>query len=604
MGIYIDDKIYIKVVNDMFFSEEKISEIIEKNDIIDVISQYMALKKKGKSFLGLCPFHVEKTPSFNVSPDKQLFYCFGCGIGGNVITFIQKIEKMNYVESLHFLAQRAGISIDNNISKEELENIKKRDILISINREAANFFYINLQNNASATNYINNRGLNREIAKKFGIGYSLDNWDGLKKYLNSKGYSDDLVEEAGLIIKKDKGQGYYDRFRNRVMFPIINLKGHVVAFGGRVLDDSKPKYLNSPETSVYSKGNNIYALNFVKDISNLKNIVVVEGYMDVISLHQFGVKNAVASLGTAFTQQQAKLLKRYSNEIIIAYDSDTAGQSATLKGLSILQKEGCIVKVLILPKEMDPDEYIRKKGLDAFNNLLENSLSLIEYKIYNAKKNINTEILEHRVRFSKKLANILSTLESPIEIDAYIKKYSKEMQISEEAIYAELNKVKKRHMNGNNRHNIISGLKGKEKIINGQIIAEKKILNMCIQHKDKAKNIFNIIEPEFFSIPLHEKIANIINLRIKEGKLISAGEILIHLKDEEERQKASEIFNIEISEMDLELQDSYIDKIWQYQMNMKIVDLTCRMNEYYRIGEKEKANELFVEIMDLQKKKK
>lgn len=588
----------------MFFSEEKVSEIIEKNDIIDVISQYMTLKKKGKNFLGLCPFHTEKTPSFSISQDKQLFYCFGCGEGGNVISFIQKIEKMNYVESLRFLADRAGISISNNIDKEELEKIKKRDMILSINREAARFFYGNLQKNSGAINYLLRRGLSREIIKSFGIGYSLDSWDGLKKYMNSKGYSVELIEAAGFIIKREKKEGYYDRFRNRVMFPIIDLKGNVLAFGGRVLDDSKPKYLNTPDTAVYNKGNNIFALNFAKEIPGLKNIIVVEGYMDVISLHQYGIKNAVASLGTAFTVQQAKLLKRYANEIIIAYDSDTAGQKATLKGLSILENEGCIVKVLTLPKGMDPDEFVRKEGQDAFNSLLDESLSLIEYKIHNAKKSIDPKTLEHRVRFTKKLANILGTLESPIEIDAYIKKYSKEMQISEEAIYAELSKIKKKNTNGNNRHNIISEFDKKDEPLNGQIIAEKKLLNICIQHLDKAKDIFDKIEPECFSVPLHEKIAFIIKLKIKEGKLISAGEILIHLTDEEERQKASEIFNMEILEMDLELSDSYIEKIWQQKIKSKIFYLTNRMNEYYEIGDKEKANEIFMEIMDLQKKKK
>lgn len=588
----------------MFFSEEKVSEIIEKNDIIDVISQYMTLKKKGKNFLGLCPFHTEKTPSFSVSQDKQLFYCFGCGAGGNVISFIQKIEKMNYIESLRFLADRAGISIDNNINKEDLEKIKKRDMIFSINREAARFFYGNLQKNVDAINYLLKRGLSKEIIKSFGIGYSLDSWDGLKKYMNLKGYSDELVEAAGFIIKRDNKEGYYDRFRNRAMFPIIDLKGNVLAFGGRVLDDSKPKYLNTPDTAVYNKGNNIFALNFAKEVPGLKNIIVVEGYMDVISLHQYGIKNAVASLGTAFTVQQAKLLKRYANEIIIAYDSDIAGQKATLKGLSVLENEGCIVKVLILPKGMDPDEFVRKEGQDAFNSLLDGSLSLIEYKIHNAKKSMDPKILEHRVRFTKKLANILGTLESPIEIDAYIKKYSKEMQISEEAIYAELGKIKKKNTNGNNRHNIISEFDKKDEPMNGLIIAEKKLLNICIQRLDKAKNIFDKIEPECFSVPLHERIAFIIKLKIKEGKLISAGEILIHLTDEEERQKASEIFNMEILEMDLELTDSYIEKILQHKIKSRIVHLTNKMNEYYEIGDKEKANEIFMEIMDLQKKKK
>ncbi len=584
----------------MYFSEEKVSEIIEKNEIVDLISQYLSLNKKGKNYWGLCPFHTEKTPSFSVSDEKQMFYCFGCGAGGNVITFIQKIERLNYVESLYFLAKKARISIDERTSKKDLENLKKRELLFNINSTAARFFYDNLKDNPKAMDYLIKRGLNKETIRKFGIGYSLVSWDKLNAYLNNKGFDNNLIENAGLIVKKEKG--YYDRFRGRVMFPIINLGGKVAGFGGRVLDDSKPKYLNSPETPIYNKSSNIYALNMIREITALKNIIVVEGYMDVISLYQFGIKNVVASLGTAFTEQQAKLLKRYANDIIIAYDSDTAGQSATIKGLSILQKEGCRVKVINLPKGMDPDDFIRKEGVESFNNYIDNSLSLIEYRIYNAKENSDPEILEHRVRFTKNLAKILSTLKSPIEIDAYIKKYSKEMQISEEAIYGELKKIRSKHISGNNRHNIIS--KFNEKEINGQLMAEKKILNICVIYKDKAKYIFNTINENSFSLPIHEKIATIINLQIKEGKTASAGEILIHLADEEERQKASEVFKIEITDKDIELLDSYIDKLHYHGIENKIKELTDKMNEYYKLKNKEKANELFKEIMDLQKRKK
>lgn len=584
----------------MYFSEEKVSEIIEKNEIVDLISQYLSLNKKGKNYWGLCPFHTEKTPSFSVSDEKQMFYCFGCGAGGNVITFIQKIERLNYVESLYFLAKKARISIDERTSKKDLENLKKRELLFNINSIAARFFYDNLKDNPKAMDYLIKRGLNKETIRKFGIGYSLDSWDKLNAYLNNKGFDNNLIENAGLIVKKEKG--YYDRFRGRVMFPIINLGGKVAGFGGRVLDDSKPKYLNSPETPIYNKSSNIYALNMIREIIALKNIIVVEGYMDVISLYQYGIKNVVASLGTAFTEQQAKLLKRYANDIIIAYDSDTAGQSATIKGLSILQKEGCRVKVINLPKGMDPDDFIRKEGVESFNNYIDNSLSLIEYRIYNTKENSDPEILEHRVRFTKHLAKILSTLKSPIEIDAYIKKYSKEMQISEEAIYGELKKIRSKHISGNNRHNIISKFNGKE--INGQLMAEKKILNICVIYKDKAKYVFNIINENSFSLPIHEKIATIINLQIKEGKTASAGEILIHLTDEEERQKASEVFKIEITDKDIELLDSYIDKLHYHGIENKIKELTDKMNEYYKLKDKEKANELFKEIMDLQKRKK
>lgn len=593
----------------MYFSEELVSEIIEKNDIVDVISQYMNLKKRGRNYTGLCPFHSEKTPSFSVSQDKQLFYCFGCGVGGNVSTFIQKIEKMNYPESLMFLAERAGIEVKENISSKDAEKAKRKQLLMKINKEAARFFYKNLINNPEAMKYLQNRGLSIDIIKKFGLGYSLNSWDGLKNFMVSKGIKPELLYSAGLLVKSNNNNSYYDRFRNRIMFPIIDLKGNVIAFGGRVMDDSKPKYLNSPDTEIYNKGDNIYSLNLVKGIKDLKNIIVVEGYMDAISLHQYGVNNAVASLGTAFTEQQAKLLKRYADEIIIAYDSDAAGQTATLRGLAILEKEGCNVKVIRLPKGKDPDEFIRKEGLDSFKKLIENSMSLIDYKIYNLKENTNIKEIEGRIRFVKQLSRILNTIDSPAEIDAYIKKYSKEMQISEVAIYDELNRIKNKHSNGNNRHNKvdrnndINGINQKT-VISGEIIAEMKLLNMCIQDRNRAENIFSQIYPDYFTDPLNQRIAEVINLKIKEGKSISAGEIIIHLNNEEYINKAAEIFNSELTSHDLELMDSYIDKLCQAHISKRIEELTKKMNEYFEIGDKDKSNELFKEIAELQKKKK
>ncbi|MCQ1530822.1 DNA primase [Lutispora saccharofermentans] len=593
----------------MFFSEEMVSEIIEKNDIVDIISQYMNLKKRGRNYIGLCPFHSEKTPSFSVSQDKQLFYCFGCGEGGNVSTFIQKIERMTYPESLRFLAEKAGIKIEDTANKEDLEKAKRKQLLFRINKEAARFFYNNLSGNREAMKYLSNRGLSMGTIKKFGLGFSPDNWDSLKNFLSSKSLKLEAAYSAGLLVKKNNNEGYYDRFRNRVMFPIIDLKGNVIAFGGRVLDDSKPKYLNSPDTPIYNKGYNIYGLNLVKGIRDLRNIIVVEGYMDAISLHQYGINNAVASLGTAFTEHQARLLKRFANEIIIAYDSDAAGQNATLRGLSILEKEGCTVKVLRLPKGKDPDEYIRKEGLESFKRLVDNSMSLIDYKIFNLKNGINMENIEDRIKFIKQLANVMQTIDSPAETDAYIKKYSKEMQISEEAVYDELNRLKKKHTNGNNRHNIVdrtavANNAELKKSINGEIIAEKKLINICIQNENKANYIFSRVTADYFNLPIHRRIAEIINLKIKEGKLISAGEIIIHLENEEDRKKAAEVFNIEITSHDLELMDSYIDKLLQAHIRKRIGELTKLMNEYYENGDRDKSNEIFKEIMELQKKKK
>ncbi|MEA4848421.1 MAG: DNA primase, partial [Clostridiaceae bacterium] len=479
----------------MLFSEDKLSEIIEKNDIVDVISEYMTLKRSGSNYMALCPFHSEKTPSFSVSSSKQIFNCFGCGVGGNVITFIQKIERVEFVEAVKILAERAGVQLNEDKDPKQLERARLKKALYRVNTEAARFFYSNLKPGTKALEYLGKRGLSDSIIKRFGLGYAPDEWHELMNFMKKKGIDTGLLFKAGLIVRNKEGEGFYDKFRNRIMFPIIDLKGNVIAFGGRVTDDSKPKYLNSPDTPVFNKGYNIYGLNFVKKVQNLENIIVVEGYMDAISLHQFGVENAVASLGTAFTENQAKLLKRFSNEIIISYDSDLAGQTATMKGLSILEKEGCVVKVLSLPSGKDPDEYIRKEGADAFRERIRKSVSLIEYKIENLKRGLDINNIQDRIKFTKGFSEILKDVISNVEVDAYIKKYSGIMKVNEEALYAELNRLRNKNKNGNNKHNILNNKKTEPELKKGEITAEIYILNICIYYFNKVKDIFEIVEP-------------------------------------------------------------------------------------------------------------
>ncbi len=589
----------------MLFSEEKVSEIIEKNDIVDVVSEYMNLKKSGSNYSSLCPFHSEKTPSFSVSSPKQIFYCFGCGVGGNVVSFIQKIERLSYVEALRLLAERAGVELARDRDPKAIKEANEKKAIYRINQEAARFFYSKLQDNRMPMQYLTGRGLSEAVIKRFGLGYAPNEWQNLLNDMSKKGFSAAALHQAGLLAKKEDAGRYYDKFRNRVMFPIIDLKGNVIAFGGRVMDDSKPKYLNSPETPVFSKGHNIYAMNFVKKVAGLENIIIVEGYMDVIALHQFGVNNAVASLGTAFTEHQAKLLKRFSNEIVIAYDSDLAGQAATLKGLAILEKAGCMVKVLSLPSGKDPDEYIRKEGLEAFKERIKKSLPLIAYKIESVKKGLDTNNLQDRIRFTKGFSEILKDIESNTEVDAYVKKYSKDMQVDETAVYAELNRLRDKNKNGNNKHNIISDKKSESKMLKGEIIAETYLLNICIYYFDKAKNIFKMIEPEDFSVDLHEKIASLIKTKSDEGKTITAGEIISCFENEEVKLQAAALFSIELPEgKSDDLMMSCIDKIKQSKNTRRIQELTEKMNALFQAGEKEQANKLFVEIIELQKLRK
>ncbi len=589
----------------MYFSEQLISEIIERNDIVDVISEYMALKKSGTNYKCLCPFHSEKSPSFSVSSTKQIFNCFGCGVGGNVISFIQKMEKLEFVEAVKFLADRAKIEINDSKSEQELNKLNLYKSIYKINQETARFFYSNLNKSAAPMNYLLGRGLNESTIKSFGLGFASDAWNTLLNYLKQKGYSQELMIKAGLITSSEKSRGYYDKFRNRVMFPIIDLKGNVIAFGGRVMDDSKPKYLNSPETPIFNKGENIYGLNFVKKQQNIENIIIVEGYMDAISLHQYGVINAVASLGTAFTENQAKLLKRFSNEIIIAYDADIAGQAATLKGLAILEKEGCIVKVLTIPSGKDPDEYIRKEGAKAFEERIKKSISFMEYKIENAKKGLNIENIQDRIKFTKEFSMILKDLESNVEIDAYIKKYSNIMRVSEEAIYAELNRLKEKHKSGNNKNQVDNIKKKEEKPNKVELIAEIYLLNICMYNTEKAKNIFNTLSPESFIININREIAQLIVNKIKEGKNLNAGEIISRLDSIEKQNKAAKILSYELPEKELDsLIQSSIDIINKAKIERRIQELTSKMNELFQTGEKDKANEIFNEIKELQRIRK
>lgn len=589
----------------MHFSEQLISEIIERNDIVDVISEYMTLKKSGTNYKCLCPFHSEKSPSFSVSSVKQIFNCFGCGVGGNVISFIQRMERLEFVEAVKFLADRAGIEIDDSKSEQELNKLNLYKSLYKLNQETARYFYTNLNKAATPMSYLLGRGLNESTIKSFGLGFAPDAWSSLLYHFKQKGYSEELMIRAGLITKSEKSRGYYDKFRNRVMFPIIDLKGNVIAFGGRVMDDSKPKYLNSPETPIFNKGENIYGLNFVKKQQNIENIIVVEGYMDAISLHQYGVTNAVASLGTAFTENQAKLLKRFSNEIIIAYDSDIAGQAATLKGLAILEKEGCTVKVLTIPSGKDPDEFIRKEGANAFRERIMKSISLIEYKIENAKKGLNIENIQDRIKFTKEFSMLLKNIESNVEIEAYIKKYSNTMRVSEEAIYAELNRLKEKHKSGNNKIEIDNSKVKEAKPNNVEATAEIYLLNICMYNTEKAKNIFDTLSPESFTVNINREIAQIIVNKLKEGKNLNAGEIISKLDSTEKQNKAAKILSYELPEKELDvLILSSIDIINKAKIERKIQERTTKMNELFQTGEKDKANEIFNEIKELQRNRK
>ena len=423
------------------YSEELIEEIKNSNDIVDVISQYVILKRSGRNFFGLCPFHKEKSPSFSVSPDKQIFHCFGCGVGGNVIHFVSKIENIDFRETIELLANRANITLptlDNSYQDNKRAILKLK--VYQINEIAAKFYHENLYKPTSkeAQNYIKKRKMDNRTLKSFLIGYS-GTFDELYRVLKQKGFTEEEILASSLVNKTDNGK-FIDRFRRRLMIPIQDTTGRFIAFGGRVLDDSKPKYINSPENIVYSKGRNLFGLNIAKK-GDIKKIIIVEGYMDAISLYQRGITNVVASLGTALTEQQGRLLRKNSEQVIIGYDADGAGQAATLRGLEILQNMGCDIRVLQIYGAKDPDEFVIKYGPERFQKCVDNAISLVEFKVKILKQNLNIDNVNDKIKFLNEIAKILAKVDNNMEKEIYIDKISSEYGISKEALYGEVNKL-------------------------------------------------------------------------------------------------------------------------------------------------------------------
>ncbi|HKM01383.1 MAG TPA: DNA primase [Sedimentibacter sp.] len=414
-----------------------IKRIIDENNIVDIIEEYLPLKKAGTNYSTNCPFHKEKTPSFIVSPDKQMFHCFGCGESGDSISFLTKYKNYTFVEAAEYLANRAGIILEEVNSSNTNNNKQLMDKLYKINREAALYFYKNLRTNPDVIRYLHSRKINSEVIKLFGIGYANKEWDNLLNYLKAKGYKEEDILKTGLIIKNDKYNSFYDRFRNRVIFPIFDVKKRIIGFGGRVTDDSLPKYLNSPETMIFNKGYNLYGINIAKESARDKSFILVEGYMDVIKMHVYGYSATVAALGTSFTENQSKLLKRYSKSFYIAFDSDNAGQQASLKAINMLKRNNLEGKVIIIPDAKDPDEYLNKFGKASFDKLIENSLDYYSFLEFYYK-----EILENsnKVEYINKFFDNIVNVHSEIERELIFDKLSRKVGVSKESIIKEYNK--------------------------------------------------------------------------------------------------------------------------------------------------------------------
>ncbi|NFD28977.1 DNA primase [Clostridium botulinum] len=495
-------------------SEDVVQKVIELNDIVDVISGDIKLKNSGRNYFGLCPFHHEKTPSFSVSQDKQIYKCFGCGEAGNVVTYVMKTKNVAFPEAIKILAERVNIDIEED-KKENTNNPK--DKIYKINVDAARYFFNNLIINKNAINYFLNRGVTKSIIKRFGLGYSKDSWDGLLRHLKTKGYTELDMLSAGLIIRSKNGS-YYDRFRNRVMFPVFDYRGKVIGFGGRVLNNAKPKYLNSPETMVFKKGINLYGLNYAVKENKDRVLIIVEGYMDCITLHQYGIKNSVASLGTALTTNQARLLKRYADKVIISYDSDTAGQLATQRGLEILKDVGLGVEILTVPDGKDPDQFVKAHGKEAYLKLVKEALPLIEYKIKISKQDLNIGNKRQVIQYIDRYIKIIENLD-PVEKDMYIRRLSEETNIEIQTLYDQLNKKNQNSRKNGKEVNMLEAFGQKLYLEPAYIRAERFILQLMFNYNNIYEYIKNSINEQDIIEEIHKAIYKYIKDTLEDSNI-------------------------------------------------------------------------------------
>ena len=506
----------------MRYSDEIIEEVRQNNDVVDIISQYVHLTRKGRNYFGLCPFHSEKSPSFSVSPDRQIFPCFGCGVGGNVYTFLMKIEGITFKESLEQLAERANIQLPTYENSADAAKDELKAKVYKVNEFAAEFYHQNLYKPVAriGQEYVKKRKMNRETLEAYRIGFS-GRFDELYKALKAQGFGEKEILESGLV-NKNANETYIDRYRERLMFPICDARGKVIAFGGRILDDSKikdpkfpqPKYINSPENVVYSKGRHLFGLNVAKKES-AKKLLIVEGYMDVISLHQRGITNVVGALGTALTEQQGWLLRKNTEQVILGFDADGAGQTAIERSMKILQKMGCDMRVLQIEGAKDPDEYIVKFGEGRFRLAMDNAISLVEFTVKNLKKDLNLDNTSDKIKFLNEIAKILSKVENTMEREIYIEKIAKGYNISKEAIYAEVNKL---IYAGNKTDKVLQS--NTKEIKHVEIEIKDDIIDEDLQRRENTiiaillennNNIFQKIKekikPEDFISKINKKIA-------------------------------------------------------------------------------------------------
>lgn len=546
----------------MAFPELFIQELKQNNPIDSVMSSYVSLIRRGRSCVCLCPFHSEKSPSCTLYLENNSFYCFGCGAGGDVITFVMKIENLGYVEAIKFLAERAGMAMPEDAKNNESSRQKSR--ILEINRTAARFFFDTLTRSPDGEKgrrYFAERQLSAATITKYGLGYAPNGWYNLSNHLRSKGFSDEEMISA-FLCGRGKNGGVFDIFRDRVMFPIIDLRGNVIAFGGRTIDGDGPKYINSSDTPVFQKGRNLFSLNFAKK-SEEKRLILAEGYMDVIAINQAGFENVVATLGTALTQEQARIMSQYAEEIIIAYDSDGAGQNATHKAINLLSEVGLRTKIIRMEGAKDPDEYIKKFGALRFKQLLDKSGGAIEFELEKCRAGLDTETDEGRIEYLKRCVNVLADITSPIEREVYAGRLAEANRVNKEMIVQQVNGAIKKRINKSKskewteirtfqkqmRSNPDSYRKPKE------YKAEIGIISYLAANPDEADYISSRIAPEQFATDLNKKIYAVMLEKIKNSEFSD----ILSLQSEFTADEMGKITEIEVNSKDVNINKTAVD---------------------------------------------
>ena len=585
----------------MYYPDELIEEVRSRNDIVDVISGYVKLTKKGSSYFGLCPFHNEKSPSFSVSRQKQMYYCFGCGAGGNVFTFIMEYENYTFVEALKMLAERAGIELpEEEYSKEAKEKADLKTAILEVNKLAAKYYYAQLKTEQGklAHNYLTGRELSEETITAFGLGYSTKYRDDLYRYLKTKGYRDEVIAKAGLISIDEK-QGVYDKFWNRVMFPIMDANNRVIGFGGRVMGDAKPKYLNSPETIVFDKSRNLYGLNRART-SRKPYFLICEGYMDVIALHQAGFTNAVASLGTALTSGHASLIKRYVNEVYLTYDSDEAGTKAALRGIPILKESGITAKVLRMDPYKDPDEFIKNLGAEAFEERIRQARNGFMFSLEILEKDYDMNSPEGKTEFYNEVAKRLCNFEEEIERNNYIEAVAKAYHLGYETLRKLVAKMAVKTGLATPASRPKQALNREKNKEDGNLISQKVLITWLLEDEKIFRQIKKYITPKDFTEKLYTTVAELLYQQYENGALNPA-QIMNHFTDEEEHREVASLFHTKIKELTTKSEQEKALKETIIRVKNHSIEHATQMLEPTDIQGLQKLMEAKRELQSLQK---